>query len=533
MAVTLATLDQIDPAQAWQPWEPTACDPWGRKWSAHLYRRAGFGPSREDLLESERLGLQGTLDLLFQGRPHAEEVEETLVDAGRIAADADEDGEQLRGWWLYCMLQGGHPLREKLTLFWHNHFATSLAKVQNPTLMFRQNCLLRKHALGRFSPLLQAISRDGAMLVWLDSNSNVKGRPNENFARELMELFSLGVGHYTENDVREAARAFTGWRALPAGFAFDARLHDNGPKTVLGQTGGWDGGDVVRIVLAQPAAARFLVRKLYQFLVSENAVPPDSLLEPLCESFRKSDHDIAGLVRTILASRHFYSAHAFRQRVKGPVEYVLGAVQAVYRRYSEQEADHRSLPQQVLVGRVGAMGQNLFAPPNVKGWPGGRSWLNTATLLERENFAGALAMGTLWPTLSPEQAPAPAVPAPAINLGQILRRWMKPAAPADTPEDPAPPRAFDPARLLEEEGGDPSGARGPTAGGRGVAPSASCAEDIVRVLLDLYLPGGVRPEARAKLVAFVGEGNPAGPALSRRVREAVHAILTLAEYQLA
>ena len=195
------------------------------------------------------------------------------------------------------------------------------------------------------------------MLVWLDSNSNVKGKPNENYARELMELFSLGVGHYTEKDIREAARAFTGWRTDGEGFAFDPRLHDSGPKTVLGQTGAWDGGDVVRIVLEQPAAARFLVRKLYHFLVSEKAVPPDSLLEPLCESFRKSDYDIAGLVRTILASRHFYSDHAFRQRVKGPVEYVLGAVQAVYRRYHEQEADYRSLPQRLLVAGLGRWGR--------------------------------------------------------------------------------------------------------------------------------------------------------------------------------
>ena len=400
MTVTLPTLDQIDPAEAWQPWQPTAADPWGRKWAAHLYRRAAFGPSREDLLEAERLGFRGhARPAAPRDGPMPTEVVETLVDVGRIAAERDDGGEQLRGWWLYCMLQGGHPLREKLTLFWHNHFATSLAKVQNPTLMFRQNCLLRA-ARPRAGSARSCRRSAGtpAMLVWLDSNSNVKGKPNENYARELMELFSLGVGHYTEKDIREAARAFTGWRTDGEGFAFDARLHDGGPKTVLGQTGAWDGGDVVRIVLEQPAAARFLVRKLYHFLVSEKAVPPDSLLEPLCESFRKSDYDIAALVRTILASRHFYSDHAFRQRVKGPVEYVLGAVQAVYRRYGEEEADYRPLPQRVLVGRLGAMGQILFAPPNVKGWPGGPSWLNTSTMLERDNFAGALAMGTLWPS---------------------------------------------------------------------------------------------------------------------------------------
>jgi uncharacterized protein (DUF1800 family) len=511
MAVTLPPLDQIDPAEAWQPWQPTAADPWGRKWAAHLYRRAAFGPARDELLEAERLGPQGTLDLLLEGRPHAAEVAPTLLDVGGIAAEREDGGEQLRGWWLYCMLHGGHPLREKLTLFWHNHFATSIAKVQSTALMFRQNCLLREHALGRFGPLLQAISRDGAMMLWLDSNNNIKGKPNENYARELMELFSLGVGNYTEKDIREAARAFTGWRTNGVGFHFDSQFHDGGPKTFLGQTGAWNGGDVVRIVLEQPIAARFLVRKLYRYLISEKTAPPDSLLEPLCTSFRKSDYDIAELVRTILASRHFYSGHAFRQRLKGPVEYVLGAVQAVCRRYGEEEADYRSIPQQLLVARLAKMDQQLFTPPNVKGWPGGPAWLNTATLLERDNFAGALAMGTLWSGLSPETTGAAAT---APTTKQPARQPTKPAGPADAPEEPAPPRALDPARLLEEEG-------------------VSRPDDVVGVLLDHYLPGGVRAELRTKLLAFVAEGQPAGSALARRVREAVHAILTMAEYHLA
>jgi uncharacterized protein (DUF1800 family) len=507
MSAILPPLDQIDPAVAWQPWQPSSADPWGRKWAAHLYRRAAFGASRTDLLEAERLGPEGTLDLLLRGRPQAGETLETLVDAGRTAAAHDArasfgDGEQLRGWWLYGMLQGGHPLREKLTLFWHNHFATSIVKVQSPALMFRQNCLLRQHALGRFGPLLQAISRDGAMLVWLDSNRNVKGKPNENYARELMELFSLGVGHYTEKDVREAARAFTGWHSNGKGFAFNASAHDDGSKTVLGRTGPWDGGDVVRLVLEQPAAARFLVRKLYHFLINENTAPPAALLEPLCMSFRRSDYDVAGLVRTMLASRHFYSEHAFRQRVKGPVEYVLGAVQAVYRRYGEQETDYRPLPPLPLVGRLDAMGQSLFAPPNVKGWPGGGSWLNTSTVLERHNFAGALALGTLW--TYPLAAPTAAAAVPRL-LAEAGRHSV---------EEPELPRAFDPARLPEEE-------------------AVSRPEDVVRVLLDLYLPGGARPDARAKLVEFVSEGKPAGAALARRVREAVHAILTMPEYHLA
>jgi hypothetical protein len=492
MGAKLPSLNQIDPVEVWKPWQPTSADPWGRKWAAHLYRRAAFGPSRADLLEAERLGFQGTLDMLLEGRPPGDYEEHTLTDIGRIAANHGD--MELRRWWLYCMLHSGHPLLEKLTLFWHNHFATSIVKVQNARLMFRQNCLLRKYALGKFGPFLQAMSKDGAMLFWLDSNSNIKGKPNENYAREVMELFSLGIGNYTEEDIREAARAFTGWHTDGEGFQFKNAVHDYGPKTVLGQTGKWDGGDVVRIVLEQPAAARFLVRKLYHFLISENAVPPDALLEPLCESFRKSDYDIKALVRTILASQHFYSAHAFRQRIKSPVEYVLGAVQAVYRRYDEEEADYRPLPHHLLVSWLNPMGQILFAPPNVKGWPGGRAWLTTSTVLERDNFAAALAMGTLWT----DKLPAFSIPAMPVPKAQ----------------ESAPSRAFDPARLVQEE-------------------RTNRPEEAVRALLDLYVPGGVRPQAQEKLVAFVAEGKPAGPTLDRRIREVVHAILALAEYQLA
>jgi uncharacterized protein (DUF1800 family) len=356
------------------------------------------------------------------------------------------------------------------------------------------------------------------MLVWLDSNSNIKGRPNENYARELMELFSLGVGNYSEKDVREGARAFTGWHTGVDGFKFEPRYHDDGPKTFLGRTGAWGGDDVVRIVLEQPAAARFLVRKLYNFLISERTVPPDALLEPLCDSFRKSDYDIAALVKTMLASRHFYSVHAFRQRIKWPVDFVLGAVQAVYRRYRETEPAYRPLRQQALVHWIDAMGQVLFAPPNVKGWPGGQTWLNTSTVLERNNFAEALAMGTLWGNPLPE--PTVMGAAASSNPAKTKVQPSKLALPADTPEAPVPPKALDPVRLLQED-----------AAGDGKPPSS--AVEIVRVLLDLYVSGGVRPEAQAKLVAFVAEGTPTGPALDRRVREVVHAILTLAEFQLA
>jgi hypothetical protein len=167
MAVTFPTLDQIDPAAAWRPWQPSAADPWGRKWAAHLYRRAGFGPSREDLIEAERLGPRGTLDLLLQGKqPLAAETAATLIDVGRLAAESDENGDQIRNWWLYCMLQGGHPLREKLTLFWHNHFATSLTKVNNPAPCSRQSAATRPCWSGSIPT---ATSRESRMRITLAS----------------------------------------------------------------------------------------------------------------------------------------------------------------------------------------------------------------------------------------------------------------------------------------------------------------------------------------------------------------------------
>ncbi len=336
------------------------------------------------------------------------------------------------------------------------------------------------------------------MLVWLDSNLNIKGRPNENYAREVMELFSLGVGNYKEKDIREAARAFTGWAttwdsgAEAFVFEFTPRLHDDGAKTVLGQTGKWNGDDVVRILLRQPAAARFLVRKLYHFFVSETQEPPDRFLEPLAEVFRKSDYDIAFLVRTMLSSRHFFSDYAFRQRIKSPVEFVLGAVRSVYRDYDAKDKDHQPLPQQYLVRPIDATGQLLFAPPNVKGWRGGKSWLNTSTVLARDNFAQLLAMGTLWGRGNgnillddgqPEVAVLPTAPNDAAKA---------PAKPTDQPEEPEPPKALDPARVIHEE-------------------KAKNAKDIVRVLLDVYLPGGVRSASEEKLIAFVEQGKPKGP----------------------
>jgi uncharacterized protein (DUF1800 family) len=472
MAVKLPPLDKLDPAEAWKPWAADAKHSWDLKWAGHLYRRAAFGAMREELGAAMRAGMEKTLDLLFQGTPKQIEEDGRLAKLGESKAQA-ADPHNLRAWWMERMLRGGPPLREKLTLFWHNHFATSISKVQSPALMYRQNELLRKHALGEFRPLLLEVSKDPAMLVWLDSNSNVKGKPNENYAREVMELFSLGVGNYTEKDVQAAARAFTGWHTDGERFTFKAELHDDESKTFLGQTGDLNGGDIVRIVLDQPAAARFLVRKLYRFFVSEAANPPDAFLQPLADAFRKSDYNIAALVKTMLSARHFYSDHAYRQRVKTPVEFVLGCVRAT---------ECNVVTPGAMVARLELLGQHLFAPPNVKGWEGGTAWLNTATVIARHNFAHALCMG-----------------GGELNLGD--------------PNVGSVALAPDPSAL----------ARRARIGKDG---------DLVAFYADLMLQGDIGKAARAKLVAHVA-AEASGPEREQRIRELIHALMTMPEYQLA
>jgi uncharacterized protein (DUF1800 family) len=408
------------------------------------------------------------------------------------------------------MLNGGHPLREKMTLFWHNHFATSVLKVKSPALMYRQNQLLRKHALGKFGPFLRDVGRDVAMLLWLDSNQNVKGRPNENYARELLELFSLGVGHYTEKDVQEAARAFTGWHTddEQTAFTFDKDEHDDGLKTVLGRTGKWTGDDLILILLDQSACGLFLAGKLYREFISETD-PPRALLEPLARRFRASGGNIADLVGTIFRSRLFFSSHALLRRIKSPVELVLGAVQAAW---------PGPIGTSGLVLAVGKMGQRLFAPPNVKGWPGGRTWLNTSTLLARNNFAEDVAMGKgVAATTQPDALASGDTDAEVVVI--------TPAPPAVVPLPPdkkGPPAQYNPT--------DPSSAFDLAARFKKIDPTKP--GEIVDQLLEALLPGCASDNTRKQVSAYLAEGRPTGAHLRERIRESAHAVLCSAEYQL-
>ncbi len=528
MSALLPTdLTKIDPATVWQPWQPEPKE-WSVKWAGHLFQRAGFGASPDELERAVKEGYAATLDRFLQGSPETAKREEMLADLGEELARDEEGASNLRGWWIYGMLHSGHPLREKLTLFWHNHFATSINKVQSPLLMVRQNQTLRKHALGKFRPFLLDMSRDVAMLLWLDSNENVKAHPNENYAREVMELFSLGVGNYTEKDVQEAARAFTGWHTdgEQRRFVFNADEHDDGMKTVLGKTGKWNGDDVLKIILDRPAAARFLVSKLFRDFVSE-ADPPKGLLDPLEERFRKSDYDIADLVRTILSSRLFFSEHAYLKRVKSPVEFALGSVMAAWT---------GSVAPSNLVNELDGMGQSLFAPPNVKGWPGGKIWLNNATLLARNNFAEwvALRAGPQRPPSAPLGPPARGVLSSSIgpNYAARLPQYspeepdvavaaelaaspqppiLPPVGPASS--DPEPPEAFDSSMYARKK-------------------KAATPKEIVARLTEQFFPGGINARAASKLEAFLADGNPKGNDVHRRIREAAHAMMCMPEYQL-
>ena len=369
----------LDPSWAWQPYVPSPESPWDLRKVGHLYRRAAFGTTWDELQEGLRAGPGPTIERLLKGGPGLAAFDEQ-TDSLTGGITRTNDAGQLRAWWLYRMLYTPHPLREKMTLFWHNHFATSNAKVNRAAAMLGQYRLMSRHALGRFGPMLQEMSRDPAMMVWLDTSLSKKGMPNENYARELMELFSLGIGPYTEQDIREAARAFTGWEVREGQAVFDTKNHDDGAKTVLGQKGAWKGEDVVRICLGQPAAPRFVAAKLFRFLVSESVPATPALVEPLAARLRQTDFDVGDLTALVLRSNLFFAPVVYRTRIRPPVDFVLGMIRGLEGRVGTT----------ALAAVLEELGQNVFYPPSVKGWDGGTVWLNGQTLLARQNLALAL-----------------------------------------------------------------------------------------------------------------------------------------------
>lgn len=362
----------------------------------HLLNRAGFGARPADIARFSGLSRTDAVERLLL-KPSADvpvppaELLEYQSPAMLRAQDKEERNQEqrrrvigLRGWWLAAMLDAPTPaaqLRERMTLFWHNHFVSSLQKVRSTKLMADQNQLLRRHALGNFGELLHAVGKDPAMVVYLDSATNRKGSPNENFAREVMELFTLGEGNYSEQDVKEAARAFTGWsiERNTGEYRWRPFVHDNGSKTVLGVSGNLDGNAVLDILLAQPQTAELVVRKLWREFVS--ATPDELEVRRIARNYREAGYDTRVALRELLNGRAFWATENRLALIKSPVDWVVGTLNSL-------EMDPPD-PQRLSLA-LRQLGQDLFAPPNVRGWPGGEAWINSSTLLARKAMAERL-----------------------------------------------------------------------------------------------------------------------------------------------
>lgn len=356
---------------------------------AHLFRRAGFGATRDEIDAALTKGYEATVEELL----HPERQPDIDFDIlHRFYPDVKEareiDVNQAN--WLYRMINTGRPLQEKMALFWHCLFATAFNKSNHAQQVQIQIDMLRQHCLGNFKTILVELSRDPAMIFWLDNQENTKTVNNENYGRELLELFSMGIGTYTEDDVKECARAFTGWsikNVLNVGpfgrnvweYQFNADQHDDGEKTFLGETGRFDGADVIDIIVRQPATAQFIARRLYLFFVSDE--PDEAAIVYLARVYQESGHDICAVMRALLLSDVFRSEAALYAKVKSPAEHVAGLMRLT--------GDHRypswGLKDVALEFRY--MGQDLMNPPSVEGWHTGKEWIDTGILVERVNFA--------------------------------------------------------------------------------------------------------------------------------------------------
>ena len=422
-AVPMAALAQRSGPAAWRnDLTPVAASDWNDDFAAHLLERAGFGGTPEEIEALARLtpaeavrrlvyfqNIENNLPPFADSGAHDPGLEPFPESRPAVTKMAKEKGEALgikvkpggdrpiqpivdkffywlrasvletqrvAYWWANRMLQTRHPLEEKMALFWHGHFAVNEAKIRDYRKSLGQLQLFQKYGTGNFRDLLVAVAQGPAMLSFLDAGVNVKGAPNENFAREIMELFTMGVGNYSERDVREAARAFTGWNYVDLQFVVHKEQHDDGPKTFLGSTGNLDGVDVIDIILKQPVTARFIAGKIYRFFVRQELTP--ELQEKLGAVLRTNSYKIAPLLETIFLSRDFYSPSSVGTQIKSPVQLAV----STYKKLGLTEVP--GVPDFNVA--TGALGQRLFSPPTVAGWSEGRSWMTPGLLLERGNF---------------------------------------------------------------------------------------------------------------------------------------------------
>lgn len=385
---------------SWKRYEPSIETPWNLQRVCHLHRRAGFAANWSELQRDLADGPQAAIDRLLNGQAienasGSGSMVDSMVETIGDAAVASGNPTRLKAWWLHRMVTTTDPLGERLTLMWHNHFATSNRKVNNLNLMRQQNELFREHGRGPFGDLLSAVVKHPAMLIWLDADSNRKGYANENLAREMLELFTIGGGKFTERDVKESARALTGWTVINDRFEDRTARHDDGELTILGQTQPFTGDELLDLLLAHPATAKRVARRICQTFMGENVVDQAALQE-LADGLSAKQLNIGWAIETVLQSELFFSTPNIQTKVLGPVELMVGAIRSL-------ELNETPPSSMILAAWLARMGQDLFYPPNVGGWKEGRSWLSSRTIVARANFADALVTGELWHPTRPVQ----------------------------------------------------------------------------------------------------------------------------------
>lgn len=364
--------------------------------SKHLLNRTSFGYSKVDLEYFRNLSKEQAVDYLITQASKKEiinkpsNIKEVSIFNGKFKNLSREEKKvfrknankkmlEIQTWWHKMMMNSSYSFREKMTLFWHNHFTSEYRVVKSPYMMFEQNMLYRNNALGNFAELLQKSSQDLAMLVYLDNNSNKKSHANENYARELLELFTVGEGNYSEEDIKEAARAFTGYRVnrKTAKLRKVKKQHDDGLKSFMGYTGNLDSDDIIEIILKQKNVSKFITMKLYLEFVSEKLDVDE--LNRLAKIFRESKYDISILMKNILLSDNFWDSSNRGNMIKSPIEMIISLIKNL--NINIEEKDYKFIRRYAKI-----LGQDLFNPPNVKGWQGGNAWIDTNSLVNRNEF---------------------------------------------------------------------------------------------------------------------------------------------------
>jgi uncharacterized protein (DUF1800 family) len=399
----------------------------------HLVARTGIGAEWQTIKQFQNFTRQQAIEHLLKNRDYhlprppsmspwskTVSLRNNMRRRKMIMRISRDEGKKLQTWWVNHFLKTRSPFLERMTLFWHNHFPSSIAKTTQPSMLYQQNLNLRKNAFGNFGQMIHDIARDPAMLLYLDGYVSTKDEPNENFARELLELFTIGIGNYSENDMREAARAFTGWGIddRSGKFVFRATDHDNGVKTFQGKRGNFKGEDIINILLQHPRTAERIAEKMWYEFISISR-PDMHVIKQWAQAFRGSNYDISTLIRSVFNSDVFWAKHHRGALIKSPIQLTLGTLRALP--YSPAHID--------LAHNLNIMGQGVFAHPSVKGWPGGKKWISTQSLLRRNSMMNNLTAGNLnekknrggiaskMPDASPE----------------LLRQWLLATPPLQAP----------------------------------------------------------------------------------------------------